>query len=285
MPKEFSKSWKSAQHPDVELFSASFRKFSFARHWHDELAVGIVQAGAEGLDYRGQKALIPRGQIVTINPGEVHTGFAGSDSGWTYRMFYFDVSLIENILAEHSPHCGAIAPFVKGPVVDDPPLFALLQQLHLSLEDPSFALASDSLMTLAITTLFTRHGDGKVDARSGRDNHRNWQLRDYLQDNWQRNVGLDELCQLSGGSRYQLIRSFSAQFGITPHQFLILLKTREARNLLQSGLAAADVAVTCGFFDQSHLSRNFKRIFGISPGRYLRGPERNSVQEGNPVTR
>lgn len=283
MRKEFSKSWRNAQQPDVELFSAYFRNFSFARHWHDELAIGIVQTGAEGLDYRGQKALIPRGQIVTINPGEVHTGFAGSDSGWTYRMFYFDLSLIENTLAEHSPRSGSFAPFVKGPVVDDPKLFALLHQLHLSLEDPSFSLASDSLTTLAITTLFARHGDGKVHARSRRNSHRNRQLRDYLQENWQRNVTLDELCQLSGANRYQLIRSFGAQFGITPHQFLILLKTHRARALFQAGQTAADVAVACGFFDQSHLNRNFKRVFGITPGRYLNGIQRNFVQEEKPT--
>ncbi|AWF80644.1 hypothetical protein BTJ40_07365 [Microbulbifer sp. A4B17] len=68
-------------------------------------------------------------------------------------------------------------------------------------------------------------------------------------------------------SRYQIIRSFNAQFGAPPHKFLILLKTQKDRTLFRTGAQVADVANYCGFFDPSYLSRNFKRAFGITPAR------------------
>ncbi|MFA0813828.1 AraC family ligand binding domain-containing protein [Microbulbifer epialgicus] len=81
MQKEFSQMWRSSTHESIELFHAYFRNFNFNKHWHDELAVGIIQSGAEKLDYRGQTEIIPQGDIVAINPGEVHTGYTGSEEG------------------------------------------------------------------------------------------------------------------------------------------------------------------------------------------------------------
>ncbi|WP_444957163.1 AraC family ligand binding domain-containing protein [Microbulbifer sp. ZKSA002] len=279
MRNEFSKAWRSPSHCGIELFHAYFHKFSFAKHWHDELAIGIFLSGVEKLDYRGETVTIPQGTLAALNPGEIHTGFSGSDSGWYYRMFYFDTALIEETLREHTLLNQTPVPFLKGPLLDDPELFQLLYKLHSSLEMNALSLSTDSLLTLAISQLFARHGDQKIYPKSSSNKQGVLKARAYLQENWQRNVTLDELCQLTGMSRYQLIRSFNAQFGVPPHQFLILLKTQRARALFRTGAQVAEVAIDCGFFDQSHLSRNFKRAFGITPARYLKSAQRNFVQE------
>ncbi|WP_444930341.1 AraC family ligand binding domain-containing protein [Microbulbifer sp. SSSA002] len=270
MQKEFSKVWRNPRHRDIELFHAYFRQFSFAKHWHDELAIGIFLSGVEKLDYRGETLTLPRGTLAALNPGEIHTGFSGSDSGWCYRMFYFDTALIEDILREHRQTNQTLVPFLRGPLLDDPELFRLLYTLHCSLEVNALSLSTDTLLTLAVSQLFARYGDQKIYPKSFQNKQGALKARSYLQENWQGNVTLDELCQLTGMSRYQLIRSFNAQFGISPHQFLILLKTQKARTLFRTGARVANVAIDCGFFDQSHLSRNFKRVFGITPARYLK---------------
>ncbi|WP_226647895.1 AraC family transcriptional regulator [Microbulbifer variabilis] len=270
MQKEFSKFWRNPAYKNIELFHAHFRQFTFSKHWHDELAIGIIQRGAEKLDYRGQTAVIPQGGIVTINPGEIHTGYSGSDQGWHYRMFYFDMTLIEQVLREHRKYGSIPTPFLKGPIIHDPELFQLFTQLYCSLEGNHLSLATESLITLAINSLFTRHGDQKINPRVKSDKTIAQKIHSYICGNWQRNVTLEELCQHTEMSQYHLIRCFNDQYGIPPHQFLILIKTHQARLLLQQGFKAATVAVDCGFFDQSHLNRNFKKTFGITPGRYLR---------------
>ncbi|MFA0813826.1 helix-turn-helix transcriptional regulator [Microbulbifer epialgicus] len=95
-------------------------------------------------------------------------------------------------------------------------------------------------------------------------------MRDYICAHWKNNIKLDEVCQLAEMSQYQLIRCFNKEYGIPPHQFLILYKTHQARLLLRQGLSITQVVTDCGFYDQSHLSRNFKKTFGITPGRYLK---------------
>jgi hypothetical protein len=88
---ETSKIWRNETFSGIELLSANFTKFKFAKHWHEELAIGVIEEGAEGLLYRGDNLIIPKRHIVAINPAEVHTGFSGTPDGWRYRMFYFDL--------------------------------------------------------------------------------------------------------------------------------------------------------------------------------------------------
>ncbi|WP_020407344.1 AraC family transcriptional regulator [Hahella ganghwensis] len=263
--KEYSKLWGNSRIDGIELLSASFKNFAFTRHWHDQLAIGIIQQGAEGLDYQGSKIVVPQGKIVAINPSETHTGFSASNGGWRYRMFYFEESLLKRTLEDNFSN---VEVFIRGPIIDDPALFNLLLELHLAMEVESFLLAQDSLLETMLYQLFLRHSyQQHRPHKEGHDVPGNKRIRDYLYENWQRNVTLDELSDLTGQSRFKLIRTFKQQYSLTPHQFLILLKTRQAKRMLDRGVEPSLAALECGFFDQSHLHRNFKRVYGITPGR------------------
>lgn len=264
---EYSRLWRNDQLKGVELLKASFQRFSFAKHWHDELSIGVIEKGAEGLNYRGSRLVIPERHIVAINPAEVHTGFSGCDQGWTYRMFYFDTALVSSVVQDVNPK---LQPFLASAVINDEALFQRLRQLHLSLDQDSLVLSKQSLLVIALSELFERHGEQRVaDMKVYKEQQKNNRLRDYMLAHWQQNISLEQLEVLSGLSKYQLIRSFSQQFGVTPHQFLLLVKVHNAKQLLGDGLSCVNTALECGFFDQSHLTRNFKRVFGITPKSYL----------------
>ena len=79
---------------------------------------------------------------------------------------------------------------------------------------------------------------------------------------------LAELAALSGVSRFQLLRGFAHATGTTPHVYLLQRRVRLARQLLVAGCALADAALAAGFADQSHMTRAFRRQFGITPARY-----------------
>lgn len=266
---ETSSLWRHPDHPGIELLSARYTRFEFSRHWHDELAIGVIEAGAEGLDYRGDRLLIPEQHIVAINPAEVHTGFAGADQGWTYRMFYFDPQLLGQLLE----HAGGppLDPVIERPVIHDPALLTLLLALHRALEQPSLSLTRDTLLSQCLERLFRHHGQRSSTPTPALDRPAAQRVHDYLHDHWRSNVSLDTLETVTGASRFQLIRSFQASYGVTPHQFLLLLKVRHAKLSLAAGCSQLDTALACGFYDQSHFSRNFKRAFGVPPSHYRTG--------------
>jgi len=81
---------------------------------------------------------------------------------------------------------------------------------------------------------------------------------------------LDDLAALAGLSVCRFVTVFRRQVGLTPHRFVCRERVRYARTLLADGVPAAQAALEAGFFDQSHLSRHFKSVYGVTPGRYLR---------------
>ena len=69
---------------------------------------------------------------------------------------------------------------------------------------------------------------------------------------------------------HHFIRKFSSENGITPHKFQLQCRIRKAQKLLAAGKKVTEVAQDCGFFDQSHFDREFKKMLGISPEIYAK---------------
>lgn len=79
---------------------------------------------------------------------------------------------------------------------------------------------------------------------------------------------LDTLCAQSGLSRFQALRQFKRRYGLPPHAYQLCVRIGFAQRALLSGVSAATVAAEYGFTDQSHFSRHFKRIVGVTPAAY-----------------
>jgi len=265
--RDYIKLWRNKEHKNIELLSASFKEFSYSKHWHNELALGIIEKGVEGLDYKGSKIMIPQGNIVAINPGEIHTGFAGTKTGWTYRMFYFNEESIKDILEESYSKYSMI---LKETNIKDDVLYKNLYSLHKSLEEEDFTLNKESLLIHTIHQMFLKHGDIKLTEKlSFTDYKYNAIIKEYLIENCKENISLQDLVTLVPRDKYQIIRNFKKQFHLSPHQFLVLLKVEKARLLLLKGCNITEAALSTGFFDQSHFSNKFKTIYGTSPGAYI----------------
>lgn len=89
---------------------------------------------------------------------------------------------------------------------------------------------------------------------------------DYLHTCWSTPISLFELADHAGMSVAHLSRLFRQKFGVSPHQYLIRLRCQNACKMLQnSTLTIAEVAQNIGFFDQSHFTRHFKRLYRVTP--------------------
>jgi AraC-like DNA-binding protein len=79
---------------------------------------------------------------------------------------------------------------------------------------------------------------------------------------------LQSLAGRVGMSPFHLQRLFAQTTGLSPRQQHMLARLRQVRRLLLDDMAISEIAVACGFSDQSHLNRVFARLMGIPPGRY-----------------
>ncbi|MBF6135666.1 AraC family transcriptional regulator [Nocardia otitidiscaviarum] len=261
---EHARLWTAAASPRVELLAARFETFAFDRHSHEQLSVGVIEQGAEGLHMAGGKVVIPAGQLVIINPGQVHTGFAAAESGWRYRMFYFDTELVEELAGEL---LGQSDVWFPETAVRDDELFARLRGVHREQELAGDPLTAESLLLAGLGAVLRRHarpgraGAGGTPPRRGLD-----VARQVLHDRWAESVTIAELGAAAGIPRATLITAFRAAYGLPPHAYLLRLRANRARRLLLAGRPPAEVAAVTGFADQAHLTRICKRYFGVTPG-------------------
>ncbi|MBB5460746.1 AraC-like DNA-binding protein [Paraburkholderia sp. MM5496-R1] len=82
-------------------------------------------------------------------------------------------------------------------------------------------------------------------------------------------ISLSELAAVAQLSISRFAVRFSAEIGVSPQQYVRLVRVRHAQCLLRRGLPPSIVATEVGFFDQSHLCRHFKRVLGRTPGEWL----------------
>jgi AraC-like DNA-binding protein len=95
-------------------------------------------------------------------------------------------------------------------------------------------------------------------------------VRGFLHDNHADTVTLADVAEAAGCSRFAAYRAFRGRYGLPPSEYQRQLRLRAARRALAGGAAVADVAAAAGFADQAHLTRWFRRCYGITPGDYRR---------------
>jgi AraC-like DNA-binding protein/predicted N-acetyltransferase YhbS len=101
----------------------------------------------------------------------------------------------------------------------------------------------------------------------------------FMEAHFDEPLSLAQLAAMCNRSLYRFATVFRQEVGIPPHQYLCYLRIRQAQSLLRRGAPLTDAALETGFFDQSHLTRHFKRLCGVTPGQFgLR--LRNGVAEG-----
>ena len=260
---------------EPELLHATYVSHRFPRHTHEGYGFGVIERGALGFRYRGEEVVAPAGAINLVIPDEPHTGQAAAPEGWTYRMFYLRADLLERAHRELAGSSAGL-PFFRPGVVCDPPLAARLVALHRELErggSPRLMLEGGLLALLA--GFIRRHASPRPG--EGRTPHAPLELeraRDYIHAHFARDIGLERISSLAGLSPWHLAREFTRAFGVPPHAYQIQVRVGEARRLLALGNSIADTAAATGFTDQSHLTRHFNRLTGVTPGRY-----RKNVQD------
>jgi len=165
-----------------------------------------------------------------------------------------------------------------SPRFNDPELAAVMQALwdETQCGSPRGTLYSDSL-SLGLAARVYQQFSGRPATDSAQCKLSTAQLRrieDYVQANLALPLGLLELAQQAGMSRYQFTRSFSRINGQSPYQYVLQARLERARHLLQmSAMSIAEVALATGFSSQSHFTSVCRRLFGKTPGM-LRGLQR-----------
>lgn len=260
MPTEFG---------NIELFRAQFYKQNFARHTHDSFPLGIIEQGALSFYYRRNNLVAPAGTINLSFPGEIHDGHSASEIGWQYRMFYFDVSVLKFAYNELINRNGEL-PFFPNGIIEDRYLANQILSLHYAIEEQQLTkLESEEFILYLLINLILKYSDQKCQLRLlGQEIVPIQKAKEFIHAYAHEEISLTQIARIANLSPFHFSRVFQKESGLTPHAYLTQTRVQKARHLLPSNKPLVDIALESGFFDQSHLTRRFKQIYGITPHQY-----------------
>lgn len=213
------------------------------------------------------------GTLCVINPGEVHDGRSGVDGGWKYRMFYPSERLVKRVLQDDIGTPENVSPTFDAHVLTDSDLYRRFLALHDASNSNGTLLERESRTIVFLRELFSRHASSRASNEPVHNARTAGLVREILHARFAERVSIGELAVEAAVSETQVIRSFTDQFGMAPHAYVIALRVEYAKRLIRSGNSLAEVASETGFFDQSHLHRHFKRFTGVTPGAFARGSQ------------
>jgi AraC-like DNA-binding protein len=261
--------WRPAGEGRILLMAG--RTTRYAIEPRGEYVFGVV-AGHPMRSRRGpERRLVQPGELVAWDPSDAHSGASVDSRPWSARLMVIETADLAAVAAdsETDPLGDVVFP---EPIVSDRWLMTEFVRLHRAFEGPTTRLDRDARLAEWLRALVER-SPGVRRARprpSARDRAAIRRACDYLGDQAERNVGLDELAAAAGIGKFRLIRLIRERTGLTPHALQIAHRVRRARLLLEGGETIAATAAATGFADQSHLHRHFQRSLGLTPGEYRR---------------
>ncbi|GED21139.1 AraC family transcriptional regulator [Halomonas halmophila] len=246
------------------------RRVCYARHSHDTFSIGAITGGHSTYWNQGHTETVHPGTVVVMNPGEVHACNPIDDLPWSYDMLYIETDWLADLQQEliaaartgflpYAPHASR-----------NRSLYRSVVNLCDALFDPNATrLARETLATQLVIEMQRRLDPRRVSPPAYTPGLE--RAASFIRAHCTEAIGLDDICQAAGLSRSYLVRRFKARFGLTPHAFLLDQRIQLGTARLRDGRPIAEVATDCGFADQAHFQRVFKRLRATTPGHYRRG--------------
>ncbi|MFF8596786.1 AraC family transcriptional regulator [Streptomyces sp. NPDC015220] len=251
--------WRPRVPGVVEVFHAHFTGYAYPMHVHEAWTLLIVDDGAVRYDLDRHRHGTPRDTVTLLPPHVAHNGSPATEHGFRKRVLYLDATRLGEDL---------IGAAVDGPGLRDPVLRRRVGQLHTALALPGDELEAESRLTFVGERLRAHLRPRLAPAVPRRDPGVARRLRELLDERVARGLTLDEAAAAVHAHPAHLVRAFSAAYGIAPHQYLMSRRVDRARRLLLAGVRPAEVATATGFYDQAHLTRHFRKLVGVTPGRF-----------------
>jgi len=260
---------------NLEYFEAAPAEMPRERFAQHHILINLLEAPQRVENWRDGEH-----RDFTYRRNEIVVTPAGVESGWRWHVqskvivITIDPAQLERFAERELGLLLTNQQLLDQPQFDDPDLTAAAEMLLAALQTRSTGseVMYESLARIFAVKLLERYGD-EEDAeaqfsKSFTPAHYK-RVLDYLADHFGDQIAIADLASVAGLSEAHFSREFRKTIGDPPHQFLMRYRVEQATKMLRDpGATLSGVAHACGFSDQAHLTRLFKRFTGQTPRQY-----------------
>ena len=240
----------------------------FPNHFHEYYVIGFIEKGQRHLACKNKEYIIEPGDLLLFNPRDNHTCEQIDGQTLDYRCLNIAVPTMQKAALEITGK--EYLPYFTEQVIFHSELVDLLRELHLVIMKEEKSFQKEELFFFLLEQLIAEYTEQQTGSTPLEPNTEINAVCNFLEKNYAKNISLNDLCQLTGLSKYYLLRSFTRQKGISPYSYLETIRIAKAKVLLEQGVLPIEAALQTGFTDQNHFSNFFKRFIGLTPKQYMK---------------
>ncbi|WP_312117871.1 AraC family transcriptional regulator [Brevibacillus reuszeri] len=251
--------------PFLEAKYCTRSDLTYQKHFHEEYSIGLIDVGETNAWCDGTMYEVEAGKVISFPPHMLHACHPKSPTSWRYKMLFIKQDWLKQLEPTELEQ-------LRIPFLLEGDKNQSCQQLvnqvmeSLSLEEP--LVIETGVVELIHALVNWDSHDFVHSSRNRLEQKYIGQIREYLHAHYTERVMLEELEKAVGISRFHLIRLFKKGTHVPPHAYQNLLRINHAKHELAKSRPIAEIAVETGFYDQSHFSRAFAKIVGVTPQRY-----------------
>ncbi len=227
----------------------------YRKHFHNHFGLALIDKGQIEINYHHRDTVTLNNQsIVIFNPQQVHQSQIKNAQG--YYVLFLDNQWCTTIKKEF---------FFEKNIIEEKAIYLQLKHVFEDILNNTLSTPEVPLKEV-MYSLFKSY--------AGQNNQKETEIilkiRSWIDKQDETALNVENLARYVGYNKSYLIRFFKKEVGLTPQQYILNTKVNRAKELLlhTTEQTLSDVSASSGFFDQSHLNRNFKNQFGTSPKIY-----------------
>lgn len=248
---------------DIEIKKCNNSIHSSKTHFHNEVSVALIEKGSSKTQIDGKTYEFTERTFLIIPSNTSHKCNPYDYDNWNFRMLYINNEWFKsgfNIKSEKIKF--DYMKITKHMFFNIIKLIDNLEKRMMNIENESELLAYISYLIENDNIYLDENISENLNL------NRIGEIKEYLNENYLKNIKLDELSKMANVSKFYLIRKFNNYYGLSPHQYITNLRINHAKELLKKNEEVVDIAIESGFYDQSHFIKCFKEYTGVTPMKY-----------------
>ncbi|MAD41422.1 MAG: hypothetical protein CL623_03420 [Arcobacter sp.] len=264
--------------PYIELkYSTTFFECP-QKHYHNMICLLGLKKGSAKFIINENEVILKKQRLVVINPNEVHYSILDKENE-DYYVIYMDRDWYKALQDQIFENEDII---VLPNIIDDLNVNRDFFRLFDFLCKNNDVIEKEMKLLDFLKTIFNLSVDEKKFLKINETTKIAKDFKEYIEENISSKLTLTSISKELNVSAFHIIRVCNQDFGLSANAYIVNKRVHRARKLISQGLDISQAAVEVGFYDQSHLTNVFKKVFAMTPKAYqndiLRSTQRKEIE-------